>query len=58
MADNLQVANKVRNQTEDKLVELQKQYLTLKTSFVETDKLMQTFRRKYEEEQRKLNISE
>ena len=50
MADNLQVANKVRNATEETLLELQKQYNTLKTSFVETDKLVQTFRRKYEEE--------
>jgi hypothetical protein len=58
MSENLAVANKVRNGTEERLVELQKQYNTLKTSFTETDKLMQTFRRKYEEEQRKLNLSE
>ena len=58
MSENLALANKVRNRTEEKLSELQKQYGTLKNGFNECDKLMVTFRRKYEEEQKKLTISE
>lgn len=50
MAENLSLANKVRNRTEEKLIDLQKQYNTLKNGFNECDKLMATFRRKYEEE--------
>ena len=58
MSENLALANKVRNRTEEKLVDLQKQYNTLKTGFNECDRLMVTFRKKYEEEQKKLTISE
>jgi hypothetical protein len=50
MSENLALANRVRNRTEEKLVDLQKQYNTLKTGFNECDRLMVTFRKKYEEE--------
>ena len=58
MGENLALANKVRNQTETKLSELTKQYNVLKQGFNECDKLMGSFRRKYEEEQKRLGISE
>lgn len=58
MSENLAMANRVRNDAETKLTDLTKQYNVLKQGFNECDKLMGSFRRKYEEEQKRLNISE
>ncbi len=51
---NLNMSNDVRQQAEDSLIEMQKQYRSIKEAYHERDEMMKTYKRKYEEEQKKL----
>ncbi len=51
---NLNMSNDVRQQAEDSLIEMQKQYRSIKEAYHERDEMLKTYKRKYEEEQKKL----
>ena len=51
---NLNMSNDVREQAEDNLSELQKQYRSIKEAFTDRDELLKTYKYKFEEEQKKL----
>ena len=48
------MSNDVREQAEDNLAELQKQYRSIKEAFTDRDELLKTYKYKFEEEQKKL----
>jgi uncharacterized protein Yka (UPF0111/DUF47 family) len=48
------MSNDVRQQAEDSLIEMQKQYRSIKEAYHERDEMLKTYKRKYEEEQKKL----
>ena len=48
------MSNDVREQAEDNLSELQKQYRSIKEAFTDRDELLKTYKYKFEEEQKKL----
>lgn len=52
--NTLNLSNKVRQQAEDNLLEVQKQYRAIKEAYTEKDSLLTSYKRKYEEEQKKL----
>ena len=54
MQINLNMSNKLRETATENLQELQKQYKEVKEAFNERDELLKTYKRKYEEEQKKL----
>ena len=54
MQTNLNMSNKLRETATENLQELQKQYKEVKEAFNERDELLKTYKRKYEEEQKKL----
>ena len=58
LSENLKMANEVRQQAEENLSEIQKQYKTLKEAYNERDLLMGQYRLKFESEQKKLNETE
>ena len=58
LGKNLHLSNEVRQQAEENLVELQKQYKSIKEAFMERDLLMMNYRRKFEDEQKKLTDCE
>ena len=53
--DNLHFANEVREQAQISLTELQRQYKTIKEAFLDKEELLNNYKRKFEEEQNKLN---
>lgn len=52
--NTLTLSNKVRQQAEDNLLEVQKQYRAIKDAYTEKDAMLTTYKKKYEEEQKKL----
>ena len=58
LGKNLHLSNEVRQAAEENLVELQKQYKSIKEAFVERDLLMVNYRRKFEDEQKRLTDCE
>ena len=58
LTQQLQMANQVRSQCEDSLAELQKNYSILQGAYNERDRLMGTFKTRYEDEAKKFAESE
>lgn len=54
LQQNLNMSNEYREQAEDNLNELQKQYRSIKEAFTDRDELLKTYKFKFEEEQKKL----
>ena len=54
LGKNLHLSNEVRQQAEEQLVNLQKQYRSVKEAFTERDLMMVNYRRKLEDESKKL----
>ena len=51
---NLHLANDVRDQADKSLQELQRQYRTIKEAYLDKEEMLNTYKRKFEEEQNKL----
>ena len=52
--ENLNLSNDVRQRAEDSLVDLQKQYRSVKEAFQDRDAQLQIYKEKFETEQKKL----